>query len=644
MQTQDQPPFEITSPNGRLAVRLETGAQLRWSLAFDGAPLLLPSPLALRLQGGETLGANARVTAHAVEAVEQTFAAVHYRRAQVRDAFTRLRVDFEGGYALELRAYDDAAAYRFITGRPGELVIENEVASFNFPADHHAFIPYMWDYRDGEIFNSSFEAQYAEHPLSQFQQGSLAFLPVLVDVGGGKKLVLLEADLEDYPGMYLNLNETGMGLSGVFAAYPLETRQGGYNQMNSIPTRRADFIARTAGTRAFPWRVAALGERDRDLLGNDIVQKLASPPRLDDYSWVNPGQVAWDWWHDYNLSHVDFVAGMNTPTFLHHIDFAAENNAGHIILDAGWSETFDLNAVNPEVDLEEILAYAKSKGVGVILWAAWFTILQQMHQVFPKYAAMGVQGWKIDFIDRDDQVAVASTYQIAELAARYRLMVDYHGVFKPTGLQRTYPNVVGYEGVYGLENYKWADYDAPRYDVSIPYIRNMAGPMDYTSGALTNVTQANFKARNHAPMSKGTRCHQLAMYVIFEAPLQMLSDSPTAYRREPECTAFITRIPTFFDDTVPLDGQVGEFAAVARQKDGVWHLGAMTNWTPRDLTLDLSFLPAGRYRAVIFQDGVNAHREGTDYKMVETTLEAGGRLLIHLAPGGGWAARLERLD
>ncbi|HKK82023.1 MAG TPA: glycoside hydrolase family 97 catalytic domain-containing protein, partial [Prolixibacteraceae bacterium] len=363
--------------------------------------------------------------------------------------------------------------------------------------------------------------------------------------------------------------------------------------------------------------------------------------RLEDPSWIEPGQVAWDWWDDYCITGVDFVAGMNTPTFKYYIDFAAASDAKYIIIDWQWSARFNLNDVNPDVDLEEIIEYGKSKDVGVILWAAWCTLYEQMHEVFPKYAEMGVKGWKIDFIDRDDQLAVASTYEIAKLAAEYEFLVDYHGVFKPTGLQRTYPNVVGYEGVYGLENFKWADNNAPRYAVTIPFIRNMAGPMDYTSGSMRNVTNADFCARNHAPMSKGTRCNQIAQFVVFEVPLQMLSDSPTLYYQEQESTDFIIKIPTTFDETVALDGEVGEYVAIARRKGETWFVGAMTNWSARELTIDCSFLDEGTYNVIIFQDGVNANTQATDYKKVSKQVNAGDTIHIQMANGGGWAARFE---
>ncbi len=440
------------------------------------------------------------------------------------------------------------------------------------------------------------------------------------------------------------MNQTRKGFVGVFAPYPLEVQQGGYGNMNVIPTKRAEYIARTKGNRSFPWRGIVLSRSDKELLNNDIVQKLASPPRLSDRSWIKPGQVSWDWWNDWNISHVDFRAGINTPTYKYYIDFAAANHIPYIIMDGGWSEALDLTKVNPDINLQEILEYGKQKGVSIILWASWFAVTKQMDTAFPLYAKMGVKGFKIDFFDRDDQKAVASTYEIAKKAAGYHLMVDYHGIFKPTGLQRTYPNVIGYEGVKGLENLKWAIEDAPRYAVSIPFIRMMAGPMDYTPGAMRNSTRLNYRPSQSAPTSQGTRCHQMAMFVVYEAPLQMLADNPTIYMKEQECTDFITKIPTTFDETVPLDGKVGEFVALARKRGDFWYVGAMSNWDARSVTLNFAFLGDGKYRAVVFKDGINADREPTDYKKESIAVTSRDTLTIQLAPGGGWAARIEKVQ
>lgn len=641
-QAQKSKIFTLESPNGNISIKVEAGEKLSWSVAHKGQQVIEPSNFSLQLLDGSVLGANAKITSAPYHEVNTSFNALNYRKSIVKEEYHQLTLNCKGDYGVVFRAYNDAVAYRFFTKRKGEIIIRNEEANFNFAADHKAFIPIQWDYRGGMNFNSSFEALYREIPLSGFPKDSLAFLPVLIDVGGNKKAVILEADLDDYPGMYLDLNATMRGLKGVYAPYPMEVEQGGYNRMNLIPTKRAGYIAKTNGTRSFPWRAIAISEHDKDLLNNDIVQKLATPGKLDDISWIKPGQVAWDWWNNWNISHVDFEAGINTPTYKYYIDFAAANNIPYIVMDAGWSDELDLFKLNKDIDLSQIISYGKEKNVGVILWASWYAVLNQVDKAFPHYSGMGVKGFKIDFIDRDDQLAVASTYDIAKKAANYRLLVDYHGVFKPTGLQRTYPNVLGYEGVKGLENYRWADEDQPRYAVTIPFIRMMAGPMDYTPGAMRNSNARNFRAIEDNPMSKGTRCNQMAMYVIYEAPLQMLSDNPTIYMKEKECTDFIVKVPVTFDETIPMDSKVGEYVSLARRKGDSWFIGAMTDWTPRELLLDLSFLPKGKYNAEIFKDGVNAHRDGTDYKREVVTLSGGEKIKIKMSVGGGWVARIEK--
>ena len=641
--SQQKNEFVIESPDSAISVRVSAKAKLQWSVQCRGEQIISPSDISLQLGGGIILGDNARIVSHNIENKDAVFTPVNYKKASIRDQYTQLTINCKNDFAVFFRAYNDAVAYRFVTKKRGEIVVKNEEANFNFLNDDKAFIPYMWDYRGNKIFNSSFEALYKEVNISQFTSDSLAFLPILVDVGNGKKAVILEADLEDYPGMYMNINQTRKGFMGVFAPYPLEAELGGYAHMNFIPTKRADYIARTSGPRSFPWRVVVISHHDKELLNNDIVQKLASPPRLTDLSWIKPGQVAWDWWNNWNITHVDFRAGINTPTYKYYIDFAAANKIPYIIMDAGWSDVLDLTKVSPDINVKEIVDYGTQKGVEVILWASWYAVTQQMDNIFPLYSTIGVKGFKIDFIDRDDQKAVASTYDIAKKAAEYHLLVDYHGVFKPTGLQRTYPNVIGYEGVKGLENVKWAVEDAPRYAVSIPFIRMLAGPMDYTPGAMRNANQRNFRPINDMPMSQGTRCHQLAMYVVYEAPLQMLSDNPTVYMKEQECTDFITSVPTTFDETLALDGKVGEYAAIARKKGSTWYVGAMSNWTARELTLDCSFLGEGVYEAVVFKDGINADRDGTDYKRELIKISSRDSLKIVFSTGGGWAARIEKL-
>jgi alpha-glucosidase len=635
---------QVTSPNGKIVVEISAQTELMWSVKHGNQVIIEPSAFGLQLQSGEILGESPKILSSKLEKVKKEITPINYKKSSIPDEYNQLTIRCKGDYGALVRVYNDAVAYRLFTSKKEDLIIKNEIVNFNFPADHHAFIPFVRDLRGKEIYVNSFEALYKETNISKINPDTLGFLPLLVNVGDGKKAVILEADLEDYPGMFVNVNsETRQGLIGVFAPYPLEEKQGGFNQMNLMVTKRADYIASTKGTRSFPWRVMAISESDKELLNNDIVQKLAAPPRIADVSWIKPGKVAWDWWNNWNISHVDFRAGINTPTYKYYIDFAAVNRIEYIIMDEGWSVSTDMTKVSDKIDLEEIVEYGKKKGVGVILWATWYALTKQIDAVFEKYSMIGVKGFKIDFLDRDDQKMIASTYEIAEKAATYKLLIDYHGVYKPTGLQRTYPNVIGFEGVKGMENTKWARDDVPRYDVSIPFIRMMAGPMDYTPGAMKNANRENFRPIHAAPMSQGTRCHQLAMYVVFEEPLKMLSDNPTSYIKEQESTDFIARFPTTFDETVALDGRVGEYVAIARRRADTWYVGAMTNWTARELTLDFSFLPRGSYEAEIFKDGVNAGRDATDYKKEIIKIDSGDKVKIHLSTGGGWAGILKKV-
>jgi alpha-glucosidase len=642
-QAQKNKSLHVSSPDGEIIVNVAAGSKLEWSVKHKGQEIITPSAIGLILQSGEVLGDDPKITSSKMEKVKKIITPINYKKSSISDEYNQLTIRCKGDFGVLFRVYNDGAAYRIFTSRKEDLVIKDEDVNFNFASDHKAFIPFVRDLRGTEIYINSFEALYKELNISQINPDTLAFLPLLIDVGNGKKVVILEADLEDYPGMFINLNqETSKSLIGEFAPYPLEEKQGGFNMLNLMVTKRADYIAKTKGTRSFPWRTIVISERDKELLDNDIVQKLAAPPRIADVSWIKPGKVAWDWWNNWNISQVDFRAGINTPTYKYYIDFAAANKLEYIIMDEGWSVSTDMTKVSDKIDLDEIVAYGKEKGVGVILWATWYALTQQIDEVFEKYSKMGVKGFKIDFLDRDDQKMVASTYEIAEKAAKYKLMVDLHGMYKPTGLHRTYPNVIGFEGVKGLENTKWATDDVPRYDVSIPFIRMLAGPMDYTPGAMKNANRVNFRPIHASPMSQGTRCHQLAMYVIFEEPLKMLSDNPTSYMKEQETTDFIAKFPTTFDETVAMDGQVGEYVAIARRKGHSWYVGAMTNWNARELLLDFSFLPKGTYEAEVFKDGINADREATDYKKEIIKVESGDKIKVRLATGGGWAAILTK--
>ncbi len=634
--------YYVKSPDGNLRVTVDVGAKINWSVRKGDETVIAPSAMSLTLGNGDVLGGHPKILSAKTASVSDVIKTPVYKKKSIDDNYNQLTLQCKGDYGVVIRAYNDGMAYRFFTAKKGEIIIQSEEASFTFDNDYDCFVPYVRDFRGkNDQYIQSFEALYTESPLSKVYRDTLGFLPVLVKAGS-KRAVILEADLEDYPGMFVSpTTDAGKGFKGIFAPYPLEEYQGGYKQLNTMVSKRADYIARVNGTRNFPWRVVVITDNDAALLNNDIVQKLSAPSKISDISWIKPGKVAWDWWNDWNISHVDFRAGINTETYKYYIDFASSNKLEYIILDEGWSNDLDLMDINHQLNLPEIIDYGKQKNVGVILWAGWYATSQKLDEAFSKYAAMGVKGFKIDFMDRDDQKMVASLYRIAKKAAEYKLLVDYHGMYKPTGMQRAYPNVINFEGVKGMENVKWTpNDDVPRYDVSIPFIRMVAGPMDYTPGAMRNSVRSGFKPNNSLPESQGTRCHQLAMYIVFEAPLQMLADNPTAYMKEQESTDFIAKVPTVFDETIALDGQVGDYAAIARKREDTWYVGAMSNWDARDIVIDLSFLGPGSFEAEIFKDGINADRDATDYKKEIKKVTSGNKLTVHLSNGGGWAARI----
>lgn len=494
-----------------------------------------------------------------------------------------------------------------------------------------------------QYFNS-FENTYTYTPLSGINPKRLMFSPVVIELDGGKKVCLAESDLESYPGMYLQNDNGSTSLKSHFAPYPTATEQGGHNELQQIVTKREAYIARCKAKTNFPWRIAIVSTNDKELADSDMVYKLASPSRVSDVSWIKPGKVAWEWWNNWGISGVDFKVGVNNETYMVYIDFASRNNIEYVILDEGWAVNLqaDLFQVVPEIDLEKLIAYAKSKNVGLVLWAGYYAFERDMERVCKHYSEMGIKGFKIDFMDRDDQLMIDFHYKTAEVTAKYKMLVDFHGTYKPTGLNRTYPNIINYEGVHGMEQQKWSDIttDQVTYDVTMPFIRMVAGPIDYTQGAMRNGNKKTFRAINNTPMSQGTRCRQLAEYVIFESPLNMLCDSPDNYEREPECTEFISAIPTVWDNTIALNGEIGKYISIARQKDAVWYVGALTNWDERALELDLSFLGEGSWQAEIFKDGVNANRTPSDYKKEIINIPADRKLNISMAEGGGYAMKI----
>ena len=472
------------------------------------------------------------------------------------------------------------------------------------------------------------------------------FLPLVVEANDGVKVCITESDLESFPGLYLSTGkEERNTLNGIHPAYPKKSVQGGHNMLQMIVKEREAYTAKVSGKRAFPWRMAIIAKQDKELVESNLSYLLATPSCLEDISWIKPGKVAWEWWNDWNLDGVAFKTGVNTETYKAYIDYAASNHVEYVILDEGWAVNLkaDLMQIVPELDLKGLIDYAKSKNVGIILWAGYYAFERDMENVCRHYAEMGVKGFKVDFMDRDDQEMVDFNYRAAQTCAKYKLLLDLHGMYKPSGLNRTYPNVLNFEGVHGLENMKWSskNVDQVKYDVMIPFIRQVAGPIDYTQGAMRNAVKESYYPCYSEPMSQGTRCRQLALYVIFESPLNMLCDTPSNYEREAECSNFITRIPTVWDETRVLDGKLGEYIITARRKGNIWYVGGITNWQERDVELDFSFLGEQVFCGTLFKDGVNAHRVGRDYCCETINVDRKTNLKIHLAPGGGFVIRLQ---
>jgi len=633
----------LTSPNGKLKVEVQPGSRLTYAVFHENQEILSHSNIGLVLDNGTILGQNARVIGKKVkkdkrENIESPF----YRFSQFVVTYNELDLKFKGNFGLTFRIYDDGVAYRFYTTGKQELTIKNEIASFNFDEDHTVYLSHSTNEKNPLAM--AFQNIYEAKPLSE-ASSQLAFLPATVDYGNGMKMTILESDLEAYPGMFLQAQKDGKSLKGVFSPLPAETDFYPWRKQEYIKEYQTN-IAQVKGTRTYPWRILAITEKDTDMPVNNLVYALASPNRIGDVSWIKTGKVAWDWWNDWGLKGVDFKAGINMDTYKYYIDFASRNNIEFIILDEGWYDpkSGDMLTVIPELNLPELVAYGKTKGVDLILWTVFNVLDSQLEAACQKYAEMGIKGFKVDFLDRDDQTGVEMVYRIAEGTAKYNLTLDLHGIYKPTGLNRTYPHILNFEGLFGMEEVKWSkvEKDMPLYDVTFPYIRMMAGPVDYTPGAMRNATRKDFQPIYYNPMSMGTRCHQLAAYIVHDSPLTMLCDAPTNYLNEQECVDFIVSIPVDVDQTRILDGKIGEYIITARNKENSWYVGGMTNWTPRTVTLDFGFLPQGKqYKATLFVDGINAEKQASDYTASEIEVNSSTQIQVHMASGGGFAIRIQ---
>lgn len=633
--------YVLSSPDGTLKVEISAGNELAYQVMHGNDTILSHSNIGLVLEDGTIVGKTPRITGERRKKIKDNIESPFYRFKEFVATGNELDLKLKGGFGIIFRAYNEGVAYRFYTTQSSDIIIKEEQAEFNFKEDYTAYLPYTTN--DKKPMVMAYQNVYDITPLSKAQP-KLAFLPVTVDCGS-VKLTLLESDLEAYPGMFVQSQQGKYGLKGVFAPYPAKTDFYPWRKQEYV-TETTDFISRSRGSRSYPWRVLAITEKDTDMPVNNLVYALASPNRIGDTSWIKTGKVAWDWWNDWNLKGVPFKAGINMDTYKYYIDFASRNGLEFIVLDEGWYDpkSGDMLTVIPELDLPELIAYGKSKGVEIVLWTVFNVLDSQLEAACKKYADMGIKGFKVDFLDRDDQTAVEMVYRIAEMTARYKLTLDLHGIYKPTGINRTYPHIINFESVFGMEEVKWTDIknNMPLYDVTFPYIRMMAGPVDYTPGAMRNATKADWRAMYYTPASMGTRCHQLAAYIVHDSPFTMLCDAPTNYLNEQECVDFIASLPVEVDSTFIASGELGKYIVTVRKKDVNWYIGGMTNWDERDVQLDFSFLPEGvSYTAVLFKDGVNANKQAEDYRKETIRIDKDSRLTLHLASGGGFAMKLE---
>jgi alpha-glucosidase len=633
---------QIKSPDGNLRIIITIGRELLYSVYFNNRPLLLRSAIDMELQGGIRLSNNSSIRKIGLQQVNDSIISpVPEKRRLIRDYFNEIRIDFRNGFALQFRAYNDGAAYRLITNRKDSLHIVRETARFRFAEDFSAYYPEVQKRNDADSFHTSFEEPYQRKKLDSISPSALCFSPVLVDCENGTKVLLTESDLENYPGMFLR--STGsQGFEGCFAHYPLEQRisEGEYPQ--AIVTERAPYIAISQGSRTYPWRVIAISKQDEDLPATDIVYRLASPSRVQDPSWIHPGKATDEWIIGINLFNIRFVAGINTATYKYYIDFAKRFGFDRIMMDAGWSESQDLFRINPNLNMDELASYARNKGVKLSMWTLALALDRQLDSALEQFTRWGVDFIMTDFIDRDDQKAVQFYFRIAEACAKKKIMIMYHGAFKPAGFGRTYPNAITRESVLGSEYNIWSDKANPQHDLLLPFIRMVSGPMDYEPGLLDNATKKTFRPIPEKVMSQGTRAHQLAMFVVYDNPMQIFSGNPSQGLLEPAFMELLGGIPTTWDQTLIPDARVGEYLITARKKGDDWFIGGLTNWERRSVSIRLDFLDDGLYHATFCEDGVNADRYPSDYILTDKIIRKNDSCIINMAAGGGWLLRLKK--
>ncbi len=623
--------YTLLSPDESLRVEIQLNHTITYSLYSSDHLLLKDCSLSLQL-ADIRLGLMPKVRKAERGSIDEIInRIVHTKNSTTRNHCNTLTLTFDGGYGVEFRAYDEGVAYRLLLNQKQDVVdILGEECTINFADDFKAHMSTTWKFRTGceEPYKHTTTKNYG-------YRDEMAYMPLLLEAPTGEKILFSDANVIDYPRIFLR--STGEnGMTSLFPKFPTKLEEEWDRSLKII--EEADYIARTSGKRALPWRMFVVAKDDKALLEQELLFCLSDANELEDSSWIRPGKVAWDWWNQWQVYGVDFRAGRNTDTYKYFIDFAAKYGIEYIILDEGWSRTTrDPFHFNPEVNVPELIEYGKSKGVGIILWLVWLTV-ENNFTLFETFAEWGVAGVKVDFMDRSDQWMVNYYERVAKEAAKHKLLVDFHGSFPPTGLERRYPNVISYEGVLGLEQNERCK---PENSIYLPFIRNAVGGMDFTPGAMLSVQPHDNRTTFSVAMASSTRAYQMALYVVFESGIQMLADSPTRYLNEPECTEYIASVPVLWDESVVLDAKVGEYVVIARRSGDKWFVGAITNQFGREIDIDLSFLGEGKYTLTSFEDGINADRVAIDYKKRTTEVDSQSKIHIKMVNNGGWCGVIE---
>lgn len=619
--------YTVKSPDERILVNVETGATTTYSVTFNGKTILNPSPLSMTFDNGVVIGRNMKVKDVQHRTEDQMLTPVVRQKSdKIRDHYNEMVLNADQ-YKLYFRVYNDGLAYRFHTDFADSLKVISEEVDYCFPEDYNTLFP------EERTILSAQQPLFKPMKLSEIGTDRFCSTPVLIKVDDQARIFISESDLESYPGMFLK-KQGKYELAGKFAAYSLEEEKTDDRQI--FPTKRADYIARVSGTRNYPWRAMIVAENDANLVTNQLIYKLA-PESQGDFSWVKPGKIAWDWYNALILTGVDFKCGINNETYKYYIDFASKYGLEYVVLDDGWSEAWDVTKTVPEIDMEELVAYGKKKNVGLILWVSWAPFREKLDEAFALFSKWGIKGIKMDFMNRDDQAMVDFYYTVARKAAAHRMLVDFHGAYKPTGWLRTFPNVLSSEGVAGLENHKWGSFVTPEHNVTLPFTRMVAGPMDYTPGAMINFHEKDHKVWFNLPASIGTRCHQLGMYVVYESPLQMLADSPSNYYREEKCMEFLSQVPVVWDETRVLKASVGEYIVVARRSGDTWFIGGMVGKKGQKFDITLDFIK-GNKKLTCWEDGVNVDLQAQDFACRTKKVKQGDTITISMYDGGGYVA------